>query len=146
MAFDPKSPDTILSISVSLLSPERLARVRELAFERGYDILRDDELFVWQTAHGVRSAIYEDHHYMISLRVPSYLTADNRKLLNELVDALLEELARLVPKADAPPNMAVNPAGWPFTALAFSSAGGQASALAQGQGRARPPRGLSAAR
>jgi hypothetical protein len=40
----------------------------------------------------------------------------------------------------------VNPTMRPFTALAISDPAGQAPALAQGQGRARPPRGLLAMR
>ncbi len=43
-------------------------------------------------------------------------------------------------------NKPVNPSMRPFTALAFSDPAGQAPALAQGQGRARPPRGLLAIR
>ena len=45
-----------------------------------------------------------------------------------------------------PPNKPVNPAMRPFMALAFSDSAGQAPALAQGQGRARPRRGLLAMR
>ncbi len=42
-------------------------------------------------------------------------------------------------------NKPVNPAMRPFTTLAFSDPGCQAP-VAQGQGRARPPRGLLAIR
>jgi len=45
-----------------------------------------------------------------------------------------------------PANKPVNPAMRPVTALAFSDPAGQGPALAQGQGRARPPRGLLAMR
>ena len=44
------------------------------------------------------------------------------------------------------PNKPVNPTMRPVTALALSDPAGQAPALAQGQGRARPPRGLLAMR
>jgi len=45
-----------------------------------------------------------------------------------------------------PYNKPVNPAMRPFTALAIRYPAGQAPALAQSQGRARPLRGLLAAR